>query len=64
MFGRVRVILHCPILEGFKIKTASVFRKADGYYLILGLEDSTVPNVKPDINPDALVGIDLGLKSF
>jgi len=32
MFGKVKVILHRPIPE-FKIKTASVTKKADGYYL-------------------------------
>lgn len=64
MFGRVKVILHRPIPGGFKIKTASVSRKADGYYLVLSLEDSTVPTVKPDINPDSITGIDVGLKEF
>ena len=64
MFGKVKVILHRPIPTGFRIKTASVTKKADGYHLILSLEDSTVPSVKPDINPDSLVGIDVGLKEF
>lgn len=64
MFGKVKVVLHRPLLDGFKIKTASVTKKADGFYVTLSLEDATVPTVKPDINPDLIVGIDLGLKEF
>jgi len=64
MFGRIKVILHRPIPEGFKIKTASVTKKADGYYLTLSLEDATVPTIKPDFNPDSITGIDVGLKEF
>jgi putative transposase len=51
MFGKVKVVLHRPISEGFKIKTASVTKKADGFYLTLSLEDKTVPEIKPDFNP-------------
>ncbi|MHC5675773.1 RNA-guided endonuclease InsQ/TnpB family protein [Nostoc sp.] len=64
MFGIVKVILHRPIPDGFKIKTASVTKKADGYYLTLSLEDTTIPNIKPDFNADSITGIDLGLKEF
>lgn len=64
MFGKVKVILHRPIPSGFKIKTASVTKKADGYYLTLSLEDTTVPTIKSDFNPDSMTGIDVGLKEF
>jgi putative transposase len=64
MFGKVKVVLHRPIPDGFKIKTASVTKKADGYYLTLSLEDKTVPEVKPDFNPHSITGIDVGLKEF
>ncbi|WP_414549593.1 RNA-guided endonuclease InsQ/TnpB family protein [Anabaena sp. CCY 0017] len=64
MFGKVKVILHRPIPDGFKIKTTSVTKKADGYYLTLSLEDATVPAIKPDFNPDSITGIDVGLKEF
>ncbi|WP_293336463.1 transposase [Microcoleus sp. CAWBG58] len=64
MFGKVKVILHRPIPNGFKIKTASVTKKADGYYLTLSLEDATVPTIKPDFNPELITGIDVGLKEF
>ncbi|NEO79732.1 transposase [Moorena sp. SIO4G3] len=62
--GTLKVILHRPIPDGFKIKTASITKKCDGYYLVLSLEDKTVPEVKPDINPESIVGIDVGLKEF
>ncbi|MEH2111953.1 RNA-guided endonuclease InsQ/TnpB family protein [Nostoc sp.] len=64
MFGRVKVIVHRPIPDGFKIKTASVTKKADGYYLTLSLEDATVTAIKPDFKPDSITGIDVGLKEF
>ncbi|AOY81886.2 transposase [Moorena producens JHB] len=78
--GKVKIVLHRPIPvreasatpNGFKIKTASITKKCDGYYLVLSLEDGTVPvraasaspKVKPDINPDSIIGIDVGLKEF
>lgn len=64
MLGKVKVVLHRPIPDGFKIKTASVTKKADGFYLTLSLEDKTVPEIKPDFNPDKITGIDVGLKEF
>ncbi len=63
-FGKVKVIVHRAIPDGFTIKTASVTKKADGYYVILSLEDATVPTLKPDFNPDSITGIDVGLKEF
>jgi len=64
MFGKVKVVLHRPIPDGFKVKTASVTKKADGFYLTLSLEDATVPTIKPDFNSDKITGIDVGLKEF
>ncbi len=32
--------------------------------LPLSLEDKTVPEIKPDFNPDKITGIDVGLKEF
>ena len=31
--GKIKVVLHRPIPDGFKIKTASITKKCDGYYL-------------------------------
>jgi putative transposase len=64
MLGKIKVILHRAIPNGFKIKTASITKKADGYYVTLSLEDSTVPIIKTDFNPDSITGIDVGLKEF
>jgi len=62
--GNIKVILHRSLPDGFKIKTASITKKTDGYYVTLSLEDETVPTIKPDFNPDSITGIDVGLKEF
>jgi putative transposase len=62
--GKVKLILHRPLPDGFKVKTATITRKADGYYVTLSLEDIAVPEIKPDINPSSMIGIDMGLKEF
>jgi putative transposase len=64
MLGKVKVVLHRSIPDGFKTKTVSITKKADGYYVTLSLEDSTVPEIKPDFNPQKIAGIDVGLKNF
>jgi putative transposase len=62
--GTFTFVKSRDIPEGFKLKTASITRKADGYYLSLSVEDKTVPDFEPDIIPtlDNTVGIDLGLQ--
>lgn len=62
--GDVKVIVHRPIPVGFDIKTVSVTKKADGYYVTLSLGDQTVPTIKPDFNSDNIVGVDVGLIDF
>jgi putative transposase len=62
--GDVKIILHRPIPDGFVIKTCTVVCKADGWYVMLSLQDDTVPTISPDVNADAFVGIDVGLKDF
>ena len=62
--GAIKVIIHRQIPEGFDIKTVSVTKKADGYYVTLSLEDKTVPIVNPDFDVNNIVGIDLGLIDF
>jgi putative transposase len=63
--GKVKLILHRPIPDGFKIKTATITKKADGWYVTLSLEDSAVPELSPSIPTlDSAIGIDVGLKSF
>ncbi|MEH1767203.1 MAG: transposase [Nostoc sp.] len=62
--GDVKVIVHRPIPDGFDIKTVSVTKKADGYYVTLSLDYKTVPTVKPDFDANNIVGIDVGLIDF
>lgn len=62
--GDVKIILHRPIPDGFKIKTAQIVKAADGYYVTLTLQDDSVPTISPDVNLDNAVGIDMGLKDF
>lgn len=62
--GIVKVIVHRQIPDGFDIKTVSVTKKADGYYITLSLDDKTVPTVKPDFDTDNIVGLDVGLIDF
>ncbi|NES64651.1 MAG: IS200/IS605 family element transposase accessory protein TnpB [Okeania sp. SIO2D1] len=63
-FGTIPVIVHRPIPEGFTIKTATITRKADGYYVSFSLEDKSVPSLISIENIKTAVGIDVGLKEF
>jgi putative transposase len=63
--GNLKVILHRLIPDGFKVKTAAIVKKADGYYITLSLQDSYVPELTPEMPTlDNTIGIDMGLKSF
>ncbi|NET41075.1 transposase [Okeania sp. SIO2B3] len=64
--GKVKFIQHRPIPDGFKIKTVTISRKADGYYVTLSLEDKSVPTFDSDVEPtpENTLGIDMGLKDF
>jgi putative transposase len=64
-FGNIKLILHRPIPTGFKIKTATISQKADGWYVVLSLEDASVPELSSDLpTMDNTIGIDMGLKAF
>ncbi|GGA56548.1 transposase [Okeania sp. KiyG1] len=63
-FGAIRVIVHRPIPDRFVIKTATITKKADGYYISFSLEDKSVPSLIPTDNIKNSVGIDVGLKEF
>jgi putative transposase len=62
--GNVKVIVHHQIPQGFEIKTLSITKKSDGYYVTLNLDDKTVLTIKPDFDPNNIVGLDLGLIDF
>jgi len=62
--GWFKFVKHRAIPDGFKIKTATITKKVDGWYLTLSLEDKTVPLITPEVDINKSVGIDLGLKDF
>jgi putative transposase len=63
--GLIKLIQHRPLPDGFTIKTATITRKADGWYVTLNLQDASVPEFTPDpAVPDNTIGIDMGLKAF
>ncbi len=63
-FGTIPVIVHRPIPDSFTIKTATITKKADGYYVSFSLEDKSIPSLIPTDNIKTGVGIDVGLKEF
>ena len=64
--GKVKLIQHRPLPLGFQIKTVTISRKADGYYITLSLEDKSVPALTTKVEPTLknTLGIDMGLKEF
>ncbi|MGY2944690.1 RNA-guided endonuclease InsQ/TnpB family protein [Thermostichus sp. MS-CIW-34] len=63
--GTVKLIQHRPLPDGFVIKTATITRKADGWYVTLSLQDTSVPEFTPDLPTlENTMGIDMGLDSF
>lgn len=63
--GWVKLIEHRLLPDGFKIKTATVTCKVDGWYVTLSLEDASVPVLTADAPVlENTTGIDMGLKSF
>jgi putative transposase len=62
--GSMPVIMHRPFPDGFELKTATLVKKADGWYVAVSLEDDSVPTPKPIDDIKNAVGVDLGLKSF
>lgn len=62
--GEIPVIIHRPIPSGFVLKTATIVKKADGWYVCVSTEDETVPLPKPIDTVKTFVGIDVGLKEF
>lgn len=62
--GRIEVILHRPIPDGFDIKQATIIRKADGWYVSFSLQDNTVPAPLPIDEVESATAIDVGLEKF
>ena len=64
--GQVPMVFHRSIPTGFKVKTGTVIREADGWYISLTLEDKTVPVTVAEIQPteENTLGIDLGITNY
>jgi len=64
--GLVPIVLHRPIPPGFKVKTGTVVREVDGFYIALTLEADDVPVAVVETQPteDNSVGLDLGLAQY
>lgn len=62
--GKVKLILHRPIPDGFLFKTATISSRADGWYINISLEDKSVPTQPIAVDSCRIGGIDLGLKDF
>lgn len=60
--GKMRIVLHRPIPDGFKIKTVRIVRKHSGWYATLCLQsDVDIPDIPPH---GRAIGIDVGLSYF
>lgn len=61
--GVLKFVKSRDIEPGFKLKIASVTRKADGYYLSLSVEDKSVPelNLTTKLTESNTIGVDVGL---
>jgi putative transposase len=64
--GTLEFVKSRNIEPGFKLKTASITKKADGYYVSFSVEDKSVPEIELDTIPTELntVAIDLGLEKL
>jgi putative transposase len=65
--GPVKLVLHRPIPEGMVIKQARVTCKADGWFITLALEDTSIPaQPQPEVVPtlENSIGVDAGLEYF
>jgi putative transposase len=64
--GWIKLVLHRPIPNGFKPKTAIITKKSDGWYVTITLVDESIPTSSIDIVPtqDNSIALDLGLEKF
>lgn len=64
--GLIKFIKHRSFNDGCTVKTASITKKADGYYVTLIVEDKSIPEFEPDITPteDNSIAIDCGLEKL
>jgi len=64
--GWMRFVLSRPLPEGFSIRTVTVRRKSDGWYMSVRLEHNDIPDIKPiDTNQiKTVIAADLGIRKL
>ncbi|MBE9015152.1 transposase [Chroococcidiopsidales cyanobacterium LEGE 13417] len=64
--GLVPLVLHRQIPDGLQVKTGTIIKEADAWYISLVLEDKEVPVTVAEIQPtkDNSIGIDLGVENY
>ncbi|GFZ99641.1 transposase [Okeania sp. KiyG1] len=64
--GKFKLIQNRSLPEDFNIKTVTISRKSDGYYVTLSLENKSVPSFNCEVKPtpENTLGIDMGMKDF
>lgn len=64
--GWMRFYLSRPIPEGFSIRTVTIRRRSDGWYMSVRLENKDVPNIKPIDTKQikSAIAVDLGIKKL
>ena len=64
--GILKFIKSRDIASGFQLKTVSLTRKADGYYVSFSVEDKSVPELELDTEATEsnTIGIDVGLSKL
>ena len=62
--GEIPLIIYRPIPDGFTLKTATLVKKADGWYTGISTENRTVPTPMTVDTIKTAVGIDVGLEKF
>ena len=64
--GEVRFVWHRPLPPGMTVKTVSITKKADGFYITFSLEDKSIPESVSDVVPteENSTAIDLGCEYF
>jgi putative transposase len=65
--GKVEVVIHRPISDGFSVKKGTIKLEADGWYISLSIEDKSVPDKEDEAicpTEQNSTAIDLGLERF
>lgn len=64
--GWMRFFQSRQIPEGFSLRSVTVRQKADGWYVVIQIEDKTIPQSQPkDLKQvKSVIGVDLGIKKL